>query len=163
MINLFKIFLKYAHVSYFHHFVNWNMQFWVLLPLSTMISKKNTWTRECVYTFLLVIVHFDSFERYEQFASINPDFHRELRCDLLQQWLILSCSWLEFQGLNASCGWFYPAANSSSGGWIQVAAVLSLSNWIYVTAESSSSGWIWLIADSILGLTWVPAAGCEYS
>ena len=49
-----------------------------------MISKKNTWTRECVYTIPLVIVHFDSFERCEQFASITPDFHRELRCDLLQ-------------------------------------------------------------------------------
>ena len=29
VINLFKIFLKYAHVSYFHHFTNWNVQFWV--------------------------------------------------------------------------------------------------------------------------------------
>ena len=28
----------------------------------------------------LVIVHFDSFERNEQFASITPDFHQELGC-----------------------------------------------------------------------------------
>ena len=54
--NLFKIFLKYAHVSYFHHFTNWNVQFWVLLSLSTMISKINRWTREFVFTFPLVIV-----------------------------------------------------------------------------------------------------------
>ena len=130
VINLFKIFLKYAHLSYFHHFTNWNVQFWVLLLLSTMVSKINTWTRECISTFPLVIVQFDSFERNEQFASITPDFHRKLRCGLLQQQLILSCSSLEFRRLNASGRWYYPVANSSSSGWIRVAAVSSPGCWV---------------------------------
>ena len=51
--------------------------------------------------------------------------------------LILSCGWLEFRLLNTSCSWFYPMADSASGGWIKVTA------------------------DSILQLTWVPAAGYE--
>ena len=51
--------------------------------------------------------------------------------------LILSCSWLEFRRLDKSWGWFYPAADPSSGGWTRVTA------------------------DSILWLTWVPAARYE--
>ena len=95
----------------------------------------------------LVIVQFNSFERNEQFASINLDFHWELSCSFLQLQLILSCSWSDFQGLNRNCGWFYPAAISSSSGWIQV------------TTEPSSVGWIQVMADSILRLTRMPAAG----
>ena len=49
--------------------------------------------------------------------------------------LILSCSWLEFRRLDTSCSWLYPAADSSCGCWMRVAT------------------------DSILRLTWVPAAG----
>ena len=182
VINLFKIFLKYALVSYFPHFTNWNVQFWVLLLLSTMISKINTWTRECVSYFPLAIAHFISSERNEQFASVSPDFHRELRCGLLQQQLILSCGWLEFQGQNASCSWFYPAANSSSDDWIRVTAesILRLTrapapgselrlipscgwiefrqmdtsySWLHPTDDTTSSGWIRLKAVSIQQLT----------
>ena len=86
----------------------------------------------CVYP--LMIVHFDSFERNEQFASITLDFHWELSCDLLQLRLILSC------------------------GWIRVAAFSSPSGWIQVTTESNSGGWIQVTAQSIIRLTRVPAA-----
>ena len=101
----------YAHVSYFPHLRNWNVQFWVLLSLSTMISKINTWTRECVSTFSLVIVHFNSLGRYEQLASITRIF--------IKNW-------------GAAChssSWFYPVADLSSGGWTRVAAdsILQLS------------------------------------
>ena len=137
-----------------------NFEFY-LLALSTMISKINTWTRDCVSTFPLVIVHLNSFERNVQFASITLDFHRKLRCSLLQQRLILSCSWLEFWGLNASCSWFYPVTSSSSGGWIQVTAESNSSGLIQLTADSSSGGWTRVAADSILRLTRVPAAGYE--
>ena len=51
--------------------------------------------------------------------------------------LTRSRGWLKFQRLDASCGWFRP------------------------TTDSSSSGWIRLKADSILRLTWVPAAWYE--
>ena len=47
-----------------------------------------------------------------QYASVTPDFHRELSCDLLQLRLILSC------------------------GWIRVAAVLSPGGWMQVTPDS---------------------------
>ena len=87
----------------------------------------------CVYP--LMIVHFDSFERNEQFASITPDFHQELGCSLLQLRQILSC------------------------GWIRAAAVLSPGGWIQVATESSSGSWIQVTADSILRLTRVPVAG----
>ena len=70
-----------------------------------------------------------------QFASITPDFHRELSCDLLQLRLILSF------------------------GWIRVAAVSSPGGWMQVTTESRSDGWIQVTADSNLRLTRVPAAG----
>ena len=126
-----------------------------------MISKINTWTRECVSTFPLVIVRLNSFERNEQFASITPDFHRELRCSLLQQRLILSCGWLEFWGLNASCSWFYPVTSSSSGGWIQVTAESNSSGLIQLTADSSSGGWIRVTADSILRLARAPEPGSD--
>ena len=70
-----------------------------------------------------------------QYASVTPDFHRELSCDLLKLRLILSC------------------------GWIRVAAVLSPGGWMQVTPESSSGSSIQVTADSILRLTRVPAAG----
>ena len=95
----------------------------------------------------LVIVQFNSFERNEQFASINLDFQWKLSCGFLHLRLILSCGWPDFQELNTSCGWFYAAAISSSSGWIQVAI------------ESSSVGWMQVTADSILWLPRVPAAG----
>ena len=55
-------------------------------------------------TYPLVVVHFDSFERKEQVASITPDFHWELSCSLLQMWLILPCVQLEFRRLDMICG-----------------------------------------------------------
>ena len=59
----------------------------------------------------------------------------ELRLVTVQ--LILSYGWLQFRQLDTSCGWFYPRSDSNSSGWIGVAV------------------------DSILRLTWVPAAGYE--
>ena len=52
----------------------------------------------CAPLIPLVILHFDSFERNEQIASITPDFNQELSCGLLQLRLILSCGWLDFRG-----------------------------------------------------------------
>ena len=51
--------------------------------------------------------------------------------------LILSWSWLEFRWLDTSCAWHRPTDDLSSGGWIRVKA------------------------DSILQLTWFPAAGYD--
>ena len=51
--------------------------------------------------------------------------------------LIFSWCWLQFQRLDASCGWLRPKADLNSGSWIRVTA------------------------DSILRMTWVPAAGYE--
>ena len=100
-------------------------------------------------------IHFDSFERNEQFVSITPGFHQELSCGLLQLRLILSCGWLEFRKVNKGSDWFYPVANWSSAGSIRVAAVSCPGGWIQVTAESSSSGCIKVT------VTRVPGAGCE--
>ena len=80
-------------------------------------------------------VQFGSLKRNERFASITPDFHRELSCGLLQLRLIRSCdwiefrwilsrAWLEFRRLDMSCGWFYPMAHSSSGRRTQLVADL---------------------------------------
>ena len=84
-----------------------------------------------------------------QFASITPDFHRELSCDLLQLRLILSF------------GWIRVAAVSSPGGWMQVTPESSSDSSIQVTADSSSGCWIWVATDSVLRLTPVVAAGYE--
>ena len=51
--------------------------------------------------------------------------------------LILSWSWLEFRWLDTSCAWHLPTDDLSSGGWIRVKV------------------------DSILQLTWFPAAGYD--
>ena len=56
--------------------------------------------------YLLVIVHFDNFERNQHFSSITPDFYRDLSCRLLQLRLILSRGWPIFTG------WIRVAADS---------------------------------------------------
>ena len=93
----------------------------------------------CAYP--LVIVHFDSFERNEQLATITPDFHREFSYGLQQLRLILSCGWIQV------------VAVSSPGGWMQVTAESSSCGWIQVTADPSSGGLIRVAADSVLWLT----------
>ena len=80
-----------------------------------------------------MIVHFDSFKRNEQLASITLVF--------IGNWAA-ACY---------NCSWFYPDAGYEL--WLsQVPAA-------QVTTESSSSGWIRVTAESILRLTRVPAAG----
>ena len=122
---------------------NWNVQFWVLLSLSTMISKINTKLNKGTCAHPLVIVHFDSFERNENLSRLPQIFSRN--------WAA-ACY---------SCGWFYPVADPIPSGWIRVAAISIPDSWIQVTFESSSDGWIQVTADTILRLTRVPAAGYE--
>ena len=102
----------------FHHFTNWNVQISVLLSLSTMIFKINTWLNKEMCSHYLVIVFFNSFERNKKFASITPDFHRELSCGLLQLRLNISSSWIQVAAVSSTGGWIQVTNESSSGGWI---------------------------------------------
>ena len=134
MINLFKIFLKYVHISYFHHFRNWNVQFWNLWSLLPWYLRQH-----------------------------NSKLNKKMCAPIIPSWSITSTVLKEMNNLPClfrilignrvaacySCSWFYPASNSSSGGWIRVAAVSSLGGWIQVTT------------DSILRLTQVPVTGYE--
>ena len=171
MINLFKIFLKNVHVSYFQHFTNWNVQYWVLLSLSTMISKINTWQHNKKICSLMNLdcwmnFDFDGLQRNEQFASITPDFHRELSCGSLQcGWfilrltrvlaagyelrLILSYDWLRLTRVPAagyelrlipSPSWFESQRLNTSCGWFHLTAVWSSGGWMRVVALSC--GWL---------------------
>ena len=167
---LFKIFLKYAHVSYFHHFTNWNLQFWVLMSLSTMISKINTLS-PCDPSLRQLHKKWDT-----------PDFHRGLSCALLQLRLILSCGWPDFRGLNTSCDWLFLRATRVSAaaydlrlsGVPTVGFKLRMSQvpatgyklrltpsygWLkFGQLETSCGRWIQVVADFILWLALVPAA-----
>ena len=80
-----------------------------------------------------MIVHFDSFQRNEQLASITLVF--------IGNWAA-ACY---------NCSWFYPEA----GYELRLSRVPAAQ----VTIESSSGGWIQVTAESILRLTRVPAAG----
>ena len=140
MINLLKIFLKYAHVSYFHHFTNWNVQFWVLLSLSTMISKISTLLNKKMCAPL------SPRGRGSFTSTVSKEMNNLPRLPqiFIGNWAAAyySCGWPDLRGLNRSCGWFYPAANRRSGGWIRFATVSSSGSWIQVTTESSCSGWL---------------------
>ena len=151
MINLFEIFLKYAHVSYFHHFTNWNVQFWVLMSLSTMISKISTLS-PCDSSLRQLPKKWTICLDYPGFSSMI-----ELRLVTATADSILRLT--RFRGAEYELRLIIPAANSSFGGCIRFAAVWSPDGWIQVTTESSSGGWIRVTADSILRLTRVPVAG----
>ena len=161
MINLLKIFLKYAHVSYFHHFTNWNVQFWVLLSLSTMISKISTLLNKKMCAPL------SPRGRGSFTSAVSKEMNNLPRLPqiFIGNWAAAyySCGWPDLRGLNRSCGWFYPAANRRSGGWIRFATVSSSGGWIQVTTESSCSGWLHPTAKSdswleFRQLTGVPTA-----
>ena len=146
MINLFKIFLKYVHISYFHHFRNWNLQFWNLWSLLPWYLRQH-----------------------------NSKLNKKMCAPIIPSWSITSTVLKEMNNLPFlfrilignrvaacyNCSWFYPAANSSSGGWIRVTAISSLGGWIQATNGSSFGGWIQVMTDSILRLTQVPVTGCE--
>ena len=135
-------------------------------------------------TYPLVIVHFDSFERNEQLATITRIFIGNLAT---------ACY---------SCGWFCPAAGyklwlsrvlaagcklrlsrvPAAGyklqltrvpaawyrlrptpyhGWLEFQQLDTSYSWLHPTAHSSSGGWIRLKADSILRLS--TSCGWSYS
>ena len=140
-------------------------------------------------TYPIVVVHFDSFKRNEQFASITPDIHRELSCGLLQLLLILSCGWPD------SWGWIRVVPDSilrpnqvTAAGYnlrlsrvpadgfnlrlsrvpavgyklrLNPMADSSSGGLIRVEAVSSYGEWIQVTTDSILRLTLVPSAEYE--
>ena len=124
----------------------------------------------CAYP--LVIVHFDSFERYKQLATITPDFHRELSCGLLQLRLILSCGWIQVVAARVPATGYklrlcrVPAAGyklrlNPSYGWIDFRRLDTGCGQLRTMADLSSGSWIRVTADYILRLTWVPAAGYD--
>ena len=172
LINLVKIFLNYAHVSYIHHFTNWNVQFWFFFchypprylryrhnnkkicasltwspwTLTSTVSKEmNNLSRLArIWTGNWAAACYSCGWFYPMTDSSSCDGIRVASDSILRlTWvlatgyelrLILSRSWLELRRLDTSCSWLYPAADSSFGCWMRVAA------------------------DSILRLTWVPAA-----
>ena len=101
-------------MSEFHlsqHFTNWNVSFWVLLFLSTMIFKTNTQIRKCVFH---LSPHVRSLRQFRKTICLDyPGFWSVIELRL-----------------------FAAAADSSPGGWIQVATVSSSGNWMQVTVDS---------------------------
>ena len=152
------------------------MQFWVLLSLSTRISKINTQISKEMCAHPLLVVHFDRFER--KMMNNLPRLPRIFIGD----WAA-ACY---------SCGWFYPAAGyelrlsrilaagyklqlsrvpaagyklrlTPSYGWLELRQQDTSFSWLNSTADSSSGGWLRLKANSILRLTtscgWFYSAG----
>ena len=133
VINLFKIFLMYAYISL-------HMQFWVLLSLSTMLSKINAKRNKEMCPHSLVIINFDSFERkmmnnLSQLPQIFIGIWATAcyNCGWLYPATGYECGCLESRRLDTSYGWLHPTVDSSSGGWIWLTRVPAAGYWLRLT------------------------------
>ena len=129
----------------------------------------------CVHA--LVIVHFGSFGKMNNFIRFYPGFSSRIELWLVttttdftlrltrfleaeyELRLILSCGQLEFRQLNMSCGCLEYLRLDTSYDWVELRRLDTSYGRLHPMADSSSGGWIRVTADSILQLTRVPVVG----
>ena len=128
----------------------------------------------CVHA--LVIVHFGSFGKMNNFIRFYPGFSSRIELWLVtattdftlrltrfleaeyELRLILSCGQLEFRQLNMSCGCLEYLRLDTSYDWVELRRLDTSYGRLHPMADSSSGGWIQFTADSVPRLTWVLAA-----
>ena len=129
------------------------------------LSLRQCWKKWIIY------LHYPWFSLEVELPLVTAAADSILRLNQVQAAgyelrLILSCGWLEFQRLDRICGWFHHMVDSSSSGRIRVVAdsILWLT-WvpaaIYELQLISTCGWLRVAADSILLPTQDPPAGFD--